>query len=1080
VENRFIIKSEGNELKFCAVHRLATLSLLFVLLTFFLLSASLPPRVTAAGPRLAEGNRRARLVQLEARLKSARAGEFNAALAELAQLDEPGAYEIWRAALGHPDAQLQKAAWRAFRAVQSQLARKEFIPQIARVHAAPDEIARIASLYGLQFTVWSAQSSETIVAAPPYLIEQFARQGLDAEVLFDTVADWQQARKQGDGLARAVTPAYQSEAANRSTQIRVAVIDLTKRTTPAAGSAAWLGDRENVLMQRDSLVAYLDIFSADGSASSINAHIEEQYTRRGFHLIGFYTTDEFSTIAPRLFGEDFSFERRPKDRQPGDVQTQVASQHYHSYEQAQNEFKALAAAHPDLAAYVKLGQSYEGRDIFALKITRDAAADHTNKPDVLITGCHHAREWISVEAPIYFANQLIANYASDDFVHQMLDHLQIWIVPIVNPDGLAFSQSAPPGVSDGTRMWRKNRRPITLGSCASTVGADLNRNYDYQWRLRGDTPCDDYCSSDKICKQDDAGASDDPANPEIYRGPQAASEPEVKVMQALISDPNRHFRAELDYHNFGQLLLYPWGYQRDNGPDTALHAQLAQQVSSEIKKTNGKLYQPEHSFDLYQVTGSSTDYAYGVSRIAVPMTIEMRPTCCDFAVPEEQIADTNAENWAGLKPILNWAAGPPILESVKAYSIGTDGMFSKLVYAARWVQPADGASGTRELIIDTHFPGITPGPLQVRLQFSKTMRTALPPRATIGRDEHKDELTFVATNAAEGWQKTLYDNDTWVGETVITQDANLTSAWRLYVADVDTAGFNLDAVPATVAAYGTGTGKWQDYEEANGEGAVGGTDAVHEMSPTLAGDTFNLVVAAPSGGERLIGGESFTVAWTLPRQSGFEAVQQQLYLSTDGGISFTSLVDNIPGNVEKYSLKLPAVSTTTARLRLLAIEGSLGNSLYGDSRADFTIGANVGANVEISLISSEKQDVSWTDTSADQMASGAMRLLINLRITNRGDVAIANPFLRIAGLSRSHVILTRDPQTLPGVGARQAFDVGEDGQLAPGESAEARLILGLVAKKKFSMSVELYGVGVGSAIAPASATTIWTGKPRNQ
>jgi murein tripeptide amidase MpaA len=225
-------------------------------------------------------------------------------------------------------------------------------------------------------------------------------------------------------------------------------------------------------MQRDSLVAYLDIFSADGSAASINAHIEEQYTRRGFQLIGFYTTDEFSTIAPRLFGEDFSFERRTKDRQPGDVQTQAAGQHYHSYEQAQNEFKALAAAHPDLAAYIKLGQSYEGRDMFALKITRDAAADHTNKPDVLITGCHHAREWISVEAPIYFANQLVNNYASDDFVRQMLDHLQIWIVPIVNPDGLAFSQSAPPGVNDGTRMWRKNRRPITLGACASTVGVD--------------------------------------------------------------------------------------------------------------------------------------------------------------------------------------------------------------------------------------------------------------------------------------------------------------------------------------------------------------------------------------------------------------------------------------------------------------------------------------------------------------------------------------------------------------------------------------------------------------------------------
>src|SRR6185369_15076166 len=311
-------------------------------------------------------------------------------------------------------------------------------------------------------------------------------------------------------------------------------------------------------MQRDSLVAYLDIFSADGSASSINAHIEEQYTRRGFHLIGFYTTDEFSTVAARLFGEDFSFERRTKDRQPGDVQTQAASQHYHSYEQAQNEFKALAAAHPDLAAYVKLGQSYEGRDIFALKITRDAAADNSDKPDVLITGCHHAREWISVESPVYIANKLINSYSTDDSIKYLVDHLQVWIVPIVNPDGLQYTQNTSDG-SDPAKLWRKNRHPISIANCASSVGVDLNRNYDYQWRNRGDSPCEDYCSPDRTCINDDLGASDDPRS-EIYRGRDAGSEPEVKAVKSLVNDPGRHFRAQIDYHNYSQLILYPWGY----------------------------------------------------------------------------------------------------------------------------------------------------------------------------------------------------------------------------------------------------------------------------------------------------------------------------------------------------------------------------------------------------------------------------------------------------------------------------------------------------------------------------------------
>src|SRR5262249_60769876 len=132
-----------------------------------------------------------------------------------------------------------------------------------------------------------------------------------------------------------------------------------------------------------------------------------------------------------------------------------------SYEQAITEFKALESAHPDLARYVKLGSSFEGREIFALKVSRDASLDDASKPDVLITGCHHAREWISVETPIYIANQLLNGYTTDS-IKFLVDNLQIWIVPIVNPDGLTYSQGSPNDQMDGMRTWRKNRRPLSL------------------------------------------------------------------------------------------------------------------------------------------------------------------------------------------------------------------------------------------------------------------------------------------------------------------------------------------------------------------------------------------------------------------------------------------------------------------------------------------------------------------------------------------------------------------------------------------------------------------------------------------
>ena len=159
-----------------------------------------------------------------------------------------------------------------------------------------------------------------------------------------------------------------------------------------------------------------------------------------------------------------------------------------------------------------------------------------------------------------------------------------------------------------------------------------------------------------------------------------------------------------------------------------------------------------------------------------PFVVEMRPFCCDFEVPDSEIPAVNQENWAAARSLLNWAAGPPILESVRAYSPGGDGTFSKLIYSAHWVASPDDASH-RQMVVDTKFPGIDPGRLQVKLQFSRPMNSSLSPRATLGRDSRLDEASLSAVSADEGWQKTVYSNDTWVGETVIGADDNITSPW---------------------------------------------------------------------------------------------------------------------------------------------------------------------------------------------------------------------------------------------------------------------------------------------------------------
>lgn len=1019
--------------------------------------------------------------QLKAQLTSARSDEFNAALASLVELGEEGTVDLWESALANTNPEMRLRVWSKYRSLQPKLVRNELVPQIARINTRPENILRFADENRLEVSVWtSTTDDETIAAASPRMIAQLRAAGIGAEVMYDSISEWQKARAQGDAAAKSITPEYQSDAGSRS-QVRIAVIDLAdNRFSP--GSNEWLGDRENVLMSADSRVAYLDVFESDGSAESIRSHIKDQYTSRGFKLTGFFQPSEFADIAPRLFpGKSFDAGRRSVSAN-GQLSSAMAEGGFHNYEETRTEFKALADSNPGLAQYVRLGTSFEGREIFALKVTRDPGVDDSTKADALITGCHHAREWISVEAPVYFANQLVGRYATDDQIKYLVDHLQIWIVPIANPDGLTYSQSVPNDSFDPVRLWRKNRRTLSFGNCLSSVGVDLNRNYAYQWRLQEDNPCASYCDDGRDCINDDIGASDDPRD-DIYRGPSSASEPEVKAIKSLMDDPNRHFRAQLDYHNYSQLILYPWGYQEFETPDASTLASLAQRMSADMRAVANKLYRPEQSIALYATTGSSTDYAYGANRVAAPFVVEMRPDCCDFEVAERDIPVVNRENWAGALSVLRWAAGPPILESVRAYSVAGDGTFSKLVYSARWTQPADVSTGARQLVIDTRFPGIEPGRVQLHLQFSKPMSTSLAPFATLGRGVNPNESVLTPVGPTEGWQKSMYQDDTWIGEGIISQDEDLITAWRLLVSAHDAAGLELDGRPESVASYATGTGQWQNYEDASNAGSGGGADNEHVLPPTLRNDLLNIFLAKPAGSERLAAGDPFTVAWTIPKDSGFIPVQQELLLSTDGGASFGPVASGLPGAVEKFSLVMPDVATTRARVRVLAIEGSLGNALIGDGLSDFTIGANLGSAIEISFVSSEKVSQNWADPPSEDVpagSSGALRFIVNLRLINRGSVPILNPFLRVADLTRGNVLLTHNPGSRSIVGALQTIDAGADNTLAPAETVQVRLVLGLVKKKKFNLSVSAYGVPLGGSISPAPPVTVWTGKPKTR
>jgi murein tripeptide amidase MpaA len=305
---------------------------------------------------------------------------------------------------------------------------------------------------------------------------------------------------------------------------------------------------------------------------------------------------------------------------------------YHSYRELEQDLFALEDSYPNLAKVSVIGESLEGRNIYALKISDNVNNDEA-EAEVLFTGCHHAREWISVEIPFLLGSYLLENYASDPQVQNLVNQSEIWIVPLVNPDGLYYSIHF-------YRYWRKNRRNNGDG----TYGIDLNRNYGYQWGYdnTGSTP---YTFS------------------ETYRGPSAFSEPETQAIRNLFAQ--RNFNALISYHSYSQVILYPWGYMDQPSADDLLLEQIATDMSTRIQSVNGNIYGYMQSGESFYLTnGDTTDWSYGVYGIP-SFTIELPPADRlqgQFFNAEEDIQSIFNDNLPAMFYLVDWAvqnSSPP-------------------------------------------------------------------------------------------------------------------------------------------------------------------------------------------------------------------------------------------------------------------------------------------------------------------------------------------------------------------------------------------------------------------------------------
>ncbi len=285
------------------------------------------------------------------------------------------------------------------------------------------------------------------------------------------------------------------------------------------------------------------------------------------------------------------------------------------------------ATYPGITEVIDYGNSYgknvggfntpgndfiPGDDLLAMRITNEAIPGP--KPVFFMMTGLHAREISTPEVGMRWINYLTQNYATNADARWIVDHHEIVVALMSNPDGHRHVVLGTlPKYNDGPWYWRKNGHP---NSCTEwpaefgSYGVDLNRNFDEHWGQ--------------------GGSSNNPCG-ETYRGPSIASEPETQGLQTFMSSlfldqkgPNDSDPAPetttgimIDVHTHGGYVLWPWGHTTSPPPNSAGLSNIGNKFATYNGYTAGQSNQT-----LYETTGTSNSWAY--QKLGIPaFTIEL-------------------------------------------------------------------------------------------------------------------------------------------------------------------------------------------------------------------------------------------------------------------------------------------------------------------------------------------------------------------------------------------------------------------------------------------------------------------------
>ncbi len=205
----------------------------------------------------------------------------------------------------------------------------------------------------------------------------------------------------------------------------------------------------------------------------------------------------------------------------------------YTHSQMMRDLAVLKNAYPELIRYDTAGFSVEGRALPLIEVG-------TGERQVFFCAAHHARDYITSAYLMYTVNAYAKAAAEGGKIGRhkigdLLTRCTMFVMPMVNPDGVALVQGGLKAVKDKDRVEKMVMvRPTYSEWMANINGVDLGRQYPALWEKK-------------------YTVMNSPAS-ELYNGVSPATEPEVQSVMHVCE--THRFSSALSFYAKGETVEF--------------------------------------------------------------------------------------------------------------------------------------------------------------------------------------------------------------------------------------------------------------------------------------------------------------------------------------------------------------------------------------------------------------------------------------------------------------------------------------------------------------------------------------------